>query len=91
MRDERRVNVHGSDVGQRPRCCERRAAVHHPISGTKFGNIDVALRDVHVTTTAGGCSCCTALVERDSGELELIAWRPAPSASTVPLPVQEAA
>jgi UDP-2,3-diacylglucosamine pyrophosphatase LpxH len=34
---------------------------------------------------------CTALVEHDDGELELIAWRPATSLSAVPFPAQEAA
>ena len=72
-----------------------RAAVEAGVDGVVCGHIhkaDLLERDgITYCNDGDWVESCTALVERDSGELELIAWRPALSTSTVPLPVQEAA
>jgi UDP-2,3-diacylglucosamine pyrophosphatase LpxH len=71
------------------------AAADAGVDGVVCGHIhraDLLERDgITYCNDGDWVESCTALVEHDSGELELIAWRPAASTSAVPLPVQEAA
>ena len=72
-----------------------RAAAEAGVDGVVCGHIhkaDLIERDGIMYCNDGDwVESCTALVERDDGELELIAWRPAASVAGVPFPTQEAA